>query len=185
MEIISKIDMDSAYFFASFPKDGAVCAVMRIISRAGDYGLVWLLLGVILCLPGKRRFSGACLFLSMLLCFVVCNLTLKPLVNRPRPFDMYPWITPLLIPEDGFSFPSGHAASSFAAACAMFMTLPRRWGFPALALAAAIAASRLFMRVHFLTDVVCGAIIGFMCAALSVFLLRALLRSCRHFPRRL
>lgn len=101
------------------------------------------------------------------------NLTLKNIFQRPRPFD-----TPgalldgdsLLIPRPGeYSFPSGHTTSSFAAAVGIFL-FNKKWGIPALIMAALIAYSRLYVYVHFPTDILGGILLGTACALLAYFL---------------
>lgn len=80
---------------------------------------------------------------------------LKNLIQRPRPFTLLPGVSLLIPPPGSSSFPSGHTGSSFACAAAIFL-LNRKWGVPALALAALIAFSRLYLSVHYPTDLLCG-----------------------------
>lgn len=91
---------------------------------------------------------------------LLCNVTLKPLVARLRPFEIADTMRQLLIdPPSDFSFPSGHTTSSFAAATAL-AAARARGGLAAMILAAVIAFSRLYLYVHYPTDVIAGALIG-------------------------
>ena len=94
--------------------------------------------------------------------YAVGNVWLKELVMRPRPFVTHTDLTPLLDPGDRWSFPSGHALSSFAAATALFF-FHKKTGLLAYLLAACIAFSRLYASVHYPTDVLAGAVLGILC----------------------
>ena len=98
------------------------------------------------------------------------NLTIKPLVGRLRPFYIVHDIK-LLIPEPyGYSFPSGHALSSFAASTVIFLN-NKKLGLIALILAIMIAFSRLYLYVHYLSDVLVGALLGVMVGIFSKYIL--------------
>lgn len=104
--------------------------------------------------------AGGMGLLSLLFSLLVNNLFLKNLVERSRPFDVIQALTPLIPRPHDFSFPSGHTASSFAAAGVFFRRLPRRLGVPALILAAFIGVSRLYVGVHYPSDVLFGMLSG-------------------------
>lgn len=137
--------------------------LMRLFSLMGDGGLIWLLIcGLLLIRKDSRRYAVAAV-IALLLSVLVCNLTLKPLAARPRPFlwreDVF---LPFAAPTD-YSFPSGHASASFAAATALSGW--RRWSkILFLSLAVLIAFSRLYFYVHYPGDVLAGGLLG---AALS------------------
>lgn len=149
-------------------------AVMPAITHLGDAGAVWILLAaVLLCFP-KHRKTGLSMALALLIGLVVCNLTLKPLVARMRPFDYqllhFGKEIPLLIsaPTD-YSFPSGHTNASFAAATALLLR-NRKLGVPAMVLAALIAFSRLYLYVHYPTDVLASVVLGASVALAATYL---------------
>ncbi len=148
-------------------------AVMPTITHLGDAGLVWIALAlVLLCIP-KWRKCGITMALALLMGLVVCNLYLKPTIGRMRPFDyqlMYGRVIPLLIeaPTD-FSFPSGHTIASFEAATALLLH-SKKAGIAALGLAALIAFSRLYLYVHYPTDVIASIVLGTAIAFLANFL---------------
>ena len=136
-------------------------AVMPAISALGNAGAVWLLLGAAyVCVPERRRL-GAALFAALALELFLCNVLLKPLVGRARPFQSDGSVALLVSSPGDFSFPSGHTGASFAAAAVMFFGRSSLWGW-ALALAALIAFSRLYLYVHYPSDVLAGALLGIL-----------------------
>ncbi len=145
-------------------------AVMPAITHLADAGALWILLAAVLLCSPKHRRTGLTMALALLLGLLACNVLLKPLVQRMRPFDYqllhFGRDIPLLIaPPADFSFPSGHTNASFAAATALLLR-NRKWGIPALILAALIGFSRLYLYVHYPTDVLTGAVLG-SCMALA------------------
>lgn len=133
-------------------------AVVPLFTRLGDYGILWILLALGLLAFPKTRRAGLAVSCALLLEVLCCNLLLKPLVARPRPYTYRD--LQLLIPAlEDYSFPSGHTAASFAAASALFFRRSRLW-IPAFALAVLLGFTRLYLYVHFPTDVLCGALLG-------------------------
>ena len=98
--------------------------------------------------------------LSLIGTLLINNMLIKNLVARTRPYEVIEGLTYLIPKPREYSFPSGHAASSFAAAWVMFRQLPKRYGVPALLLAILIALSRLYVGVHYPSDVLFGMISG-------------------------
>ena len=122
------------------------------ITHLGDKGIIWILIGLILCFLPKYRRSGITMLLSLLLMLVIGNLTIKPIVARIRPYEYIDGIKLLIEKPSDFSFPSGHTFSSFTAAYSVFL-YHKREGVAFLALAFLIAFSRLYLCVHFPSDV--------------------------------
>lgn len=139
-------------------------AVMPIITKFGDGGIFWILVAlVLLCIPKYRR-GGLGVGIALLLGVLVCNVTLKPLIARPRPYDYQlehfgRTITLLITAPRDFSFPSGHTLASFESATALLL-YDRRFGIPAMVLAVLVAFSRLYLYVHYPTDVLCAMVLG-------------------------
>ena len=106
---------------------------------------------------------GLQLLLSMLGTFIIGNLIIKNLVARPRPCDIDAAVTLLLDRPHGHSFPSGHTINSMVAAVALFLN-NKKIGIPAVILATLIGFSRLYLFVHFPTDVLAGIIIAILVA---------------------
>lgn len=135
-------------------------AVVPIITRLGDAGIIWMVLSVVLLLIPKTRKSGAVMAVALCIDVILCNGILKNLFQRIRPCEINPSIQLLIARPDDFSFPSGHTAASFAAAAALFFAGERKLGMPALVLAACIAFSRLYLYVHYPTDILGGIAVG-------------------------
>lgn len=147
---------------------------MKAVTHLGDHGQLWILLTVVLLCCKKTRKAGAACAISLLLSLLVNNMILKPLVDRTRPYEVVQGLTLLIGKQKDASFPSGHTASSFAAAVVMFVMLPKRYGIPALLLAFLIGLSRLYVGVHYPTDVLCGLLSGTVLALLSVWIVKRL-----------
>lgn len=138
--------------------------VMPIITLFGDDGIFWIAVAVILMFTKKYRKTGWGMGIAMLIGLLVCNVTLKPLVGRIRPYD-YQWqefgkeIVLLTARMHDYSFPSGHTIASFEA-CTVLMLHDKKLGIPATILAILIAFSRLYLYVHYPTDVIFSVFAG-------------------------
>ena len=140
---------------------------MRLITRLGDLGLIWLLWAA--ALFQDHRLACMQLFLAIASCCVVCNLIMKPLFARERPFEDEDVELLIAEPTD-HSFPSGHTMASFTAA-ATLMGLFGGWvGIFALVLAVLIGWSRLYLYVHHPSDVLAGALFGWILGSLCLHL---------------
>lgn len=146
--------------------------IFKNITHLGDGGYFWIALGIILCIWKKTRICGICMLASMAVGGLVTNVTLKPLVARQRPCWINETVDLLIAMPKGYSFPSGHSQCSFVAATAIFWN-HKKWGTAALVLAAFIAFSRLYLYVHFPTDVLAGTVIGLVVGTLVSRLIRS------------
>lgn len=147
--------------------------VMVFISYTGNAGIIWIILSVIFVLTKKYRKCGFAMMISLLLCLIVGNLTLKPLIARPRPFFFDETISLLIKAPADFSFPSGHTFSSFSVAFTLFFlkdktSFEKRMTVITLIYASLMAFSRLYLRVHFPSDVLCGFLLGILNGYISV-----------------
>ena len=150
-------------------RGGVLDPVMTMLSLMGNGGAVWITLAVLLLFFRKTRRAGVAMLLALAAGYVIGNLCIKELVMRPRPFVTHSDLTALLDPGDPWSFPSGHALSSFAAATALWC-FHKKTGVLALVLAALIAFSRLYASVHYPTDVLAGMLICIALAHAAAFL---------------
>lgn len=151
--------------------------IMKFFTMIGDKGIIWLAIAVILLCFKRTRKCGVFLIIVVAISWVVSNIILKNVYYRARPFTenqvMQDFLNSInLTLPDGSSFPSGHAAASFASA--IFLTLNYKknacWAYP---LAVIIAFSRIFMCVHYPTDVLAGAIIGTIIGLVIYALMKA------------
>ena len=154
---------------------------MIAISWLGNNGLVWCVMAVVLLLRPKTRYHGLLCAMALLLSLLLCNVLLKNLLARPRPYEVLTWLQPLILPPQDFSFPSGHASSSFAAAASL-IGLEKKWTVPAFMLASLISLSRLYVGVHYPSDVLGGLLLGLSCAYLARLLGRRFFRLLQRKP---
>ena len=147
-------------FIQEVIRNPALTSFFVVVTKLGDGGMIWILTTVILLLSKKTRKIGCIMTFSLLGSLVINNLFLKNVVGRARPYEMIQDLLPLIKKPKDYAFPSGHTASSFAAAGVLYRKLPKRFGIPALILAVLIALSRLYLGVHYPSDVLCGMISG-------------------------
>ncbi len=168
MDVLFQLE-SAILLFLQNVRSGPLSAVLVPLTTLVNHGELWLTLSaVLLCFPRTRK-AGALALLSMLLCWGSSELILKNLVQRPRPFTLIEGLTPLVAPPHSFSFPSGHTCSSLAAAGTHWRVLKDkrlRWGI--LITALLVGFSRLYVGVHFPTDVVTAGLLGWFGSALVV-----------------
>lgn len=134
--------------------------IMVFITRLGDAGIIWIVLSIVLLLIPKTRKSGAVMVAALVVDVLLCNIVLKNLVARTRPYDVNTGVHLLVAKLHDYSFPSGHTAASFASVTALYLAGEKKlWKF-ALVLACLIAISRIYLYVHYPTDVLGGILFG-------------------------
>lgn len=137
------------------------------ITTSATSGLIWFALGFLMTCSQRWRRCGVSVVVAVAVTYIVVDVVLKPLVCRDRPFDVADFEL-LVSAPDTWSFPSGHTASAFAGAAAILIH-SRRWGAVAMVYAALVGVSRLYLCVHWPTDVVAGALIGVAVAFAAVW----------------
>ena len=141
------------------------------ITTLGNEGIVWIIIGVLMLFFKKYRRAGISVLLGLIFGLVFGNWTIKNIVERARPCAINTSIE-LIIPYPGeFSFPSGHTLSSFIAATCVFLR-NKRFGVFAYILASLIAFSRLYLYVHFPTDIIGGILLGIALAHLATWIMK-------------
>ncbi|MBQ1977931.1 MAG: phosphatase PAP2 family protein [Ruminococcus sp.] len=145
--------------------------IMAIVTTLGTGGLVWFLLCIPLLFTKNNQDAALSIMLGILIAWLLGEVTIKRIVGRVRPSEQIPEDEQIIKRPKYYSFPSGHSASSFSVVavslvrCAPYITIP------VIILATLIAFSRLYLRVHYLTDVLAGMFFGLMCgfAAVGLF----------------
>lgn len=162
IEKLLSLDGAILLFIQEHVRNPVLNPIVIWITKLGDNGLIWILLSIILLSFKRTRKIGIISVCGLVGSFWINNQFLKNLFERVRPYDAINGLVPLIDRPGGFSFPSGHTASSFAAAYVMFQRLPKKWGMPILILALLIGLSRLYVGVHYPTDVLFGMISGIL-----------------------
>lgn len=146
-------------------------AFMPVFTQFNDNGEIWIAMALILFLMNKHRQAGLSVGAGLLVNLAVCNWTLKPLIGRVRPFLVNTAVELLVEPPSSASFPSGHTASSFAVVGALWAVKHPLWK-PAAVVAMLMAFSRLYLYVHWPTDVLGGIVVGWLCGWLGAKIVR-------------
>ena len=159
-------------------------AIMTTVTTLGDEGIIFIVLGLVLLCTKKYRKAGVSILVALVVMLLLNNIVLKELIARPRPFNLDPetydwWYEVYKYPyfkihqPSSFSFPSGHRSSAFAAAIAL-LCHDRKLGIPTTIFAAIMGFSRIYVEVHYCTDVLGGAIVGIIYAVIGVLIAKAL-----------
>lgn len=175
LEIIAGWDGQILLWIQESLRAGAADRWMVLWTALGNGGVIWICAaGLMLLFPRTRR-AGVLAFTGLLINLLIVNVLLKPLVARARPWLVVEGLKPLLFSDDHHSFPSGHTSAAFAFAAAVSAGMKLRW-VKVLVFAAAVlmGISRLYVGVHFPTDVLAGAVIGSLCGLLASVLVRKL-----------
>jgi undecaprenyl-diphosphatase len=169
--LAESFDLPILEWIAANLKCGFLDFLMPLITLLGDAGIFWMVCAALLAIYPKTRKIGFGMGFAMALGLLICNIILKPLVGRMRPYDFQIEVLEkqwedfllagkLLIGEQSdFSFPSGHTIASFEA-CTVLMLGDKKLGIPATVLAILIAFSRMYLYVHYPTDVIASVILG-------------------------
>lgn len=142
------------------------------VTSLADKGWFWILVALALLIFKKTRTTGVTVLLALVFNHILTNEILKDVIGRPRPYTVSTEIVTLIKQLSSYSFPSGHTSTSFAAAFVLFRMLPKKFGVPALVLAGMIGFSRLYVGVHYPTDVLGGIIVGFMCSVWAHYIVQ-------------
>ena len=155
-------------------RNDVLTPIMKFITHLGDKGILWILIAVLLCCFKKTRPIGLMAGIALVMSVVINNAIITNLVARPRPYlpeTVGGQGLKLLIEEqDDWSFPSGHSGASFAAAVVFLCKGPKKLGIPSIIMAFLIAFSRLYVGVHYPTDVLAGIITGTCCAIIAIMI---------------
>lgn len=162
-----RLDGSILLFIQELLRNPVLTPIMKVITTLGNNGLIWILLTLLFLAVPKTRRVGYMLTAALLGTLIVNNIILKNLVARTRPYEVVEGLTYLVKKPTDFSFPSGHAGCAFAAAGIMFRSLPKKYGVPSLVLAILISFSRLYVGVHYPSDVLFGVLSGILISYLA------------------
>jgi len=166
LQALLQLDGDLLLWIQNDCRTPLLTSFFTFLTHLGDSGGIWLVLSCVLLISKRTRAVGIMSLTALASSFLINNLILKNLVARIRPYEVLQGLTLLIERQSDFSFPSGHTASSFAAAVIIYRELPHRYGIAALILAAGIGFSRLYLGVHYPSDVISGALSGILIAVL-------------------
>lgn len=166
---------------------GFFTLLLEIITFFANDGLGMIFLGLVLCCFAKSRRVGMTVLFSVACGALITNVALKNIVVRPRPYaditrDIHQWW--VYITEHSFfkftvsdhSFPSGHTTATVAAMSAVFLTTDKKKSWPVFIFAALMGFSRMYLMVHYPTDVLAGLLAGALGAVGGYFLVKLLYR---------
>lgn len=167
MNNIEWFDWDSQFllFLQEHVRNSALDPIMKTVTMLGNTGWFWLVLIAVLLIFRKTRKIGLASLTAIVVNFVINNLLIKNLVSRMRPYEAVLGLERIIEKQSEYSFPSGHTSTAFAVSCMILFMLPKekKWiGIIFLVLAAVISFSRLYVGVHYPTDVIAGALGGFL-----------------------
>lgn len=171
LQFITELDGRILLFIQEYLRFEWLNPIVLFLTRLGDAGVIWILLAAVFLIQKKYQKTGISMAIALLLGLLATNVLLKNWVCRPRPYVTIPGLDALVTAGD-WSFPSGHSTSSMAAAVVIFCRTPRKIGIPAMILGVLICLSRLYVGVHYPSDVICGALIGVLAAACALQMTR-------------
>lgn len=161
INFITNIDFSILDFIQNHLRNGVLDWLMPKISMLGNAGVIWIVISIVLLSIKKYRKCGITLVIGLLLGLLIGNIILKPLVARLRPCWINSDIALLIASPKDFSFPSGHTLSSFIAAI-ILLKEDKKFGYVAMILAILIAFSRMYLYVHFPSDILAGVVLAIL-----------------------
>ena len=165
--MISSFDINILNFIRDNLSNPILDNIMILFTTLGDRGIIWITIGIILLVQKKYRKIGFILLIALLINFVIGEVLLKNIIHRPRVFITNPNINILINPPESYSFPSGHTASSFAAATVLGYYF-KKYRYVFYVIASLIAFSRIYLYVHYPSDVLAGVLLGIVCALFTI-----------------
>ncbi len=151
---------------------GALDGFWVFVTHLGDGGYLWIAIGVLLLFFKKTRPVGFSVLIALLINLFITNIGLKNIIARPRPFNVNPDLVTLIKHPSSFSFPSGHTSGSLTAAMVLYHLMPKKIGVPAVVLATMIAFSRMYIGVHYPTDVLGGVVVAVIASTLGIMIVQ-------------
>ena len=172
------MDFQILYAIQGWHNDVLNQIVLFCTTLSGSYGQLWPAIGVVLCFFKKTRKCGFSILLAYVLGLIIGQVALKNLIARPRPCQIDPSVPLLVDRPTSFSCPSTHTLFAFSSAMAIFQ-FDKKAGLAAFVFAAFLGFTRLYLFVHFPSDVLFGAVLGIACGVIAVKSIDALSKKWR------
>lgn len=172
MDIIQQLDGNILLWIQNYIRKEFLNPIILFITSLGDAGWFWILLLIGMLLSVKYRKIGMTGLAALLIGFLITNLCLKNMVARIRPYEIIEGLELIGKRAHDFSFPSGHSTCSMAASVVLFAKLPKKFGIPALTLGVFICFTRLYIGIHYPTDVLIGMLIGIIAALTAMKIIK-------------
>lgn len=168
IEFILSVDKTIIQLVHKYIQNPFLDKIIPFITSLGNMGLIWILICIAFLISKNYKKAGVLAIYSLIISTLLGELFLKNLIARPRPFMEISNINLLIARPSSYSFPSGHTGSSFAAAFAFIKMIDnRKIVMPLVFLACIVAFSRLYLMVHYPTDIIAGIILGLISAKLA------------------
>lgn len=167
MSIIQELDFMVLNYIREHLRNGFLDNIMPMITMLGNMGIFWVAVALVISAKAKYRRCSITMLAGMVIGVIIGNLIIKNIIQRDRPCWINEIEDMLIANPQDFSFPSGHTMSSFIAAAILFH-YDKRLGIPSFGIAVLIAFSRLYLYVHFPSDIVGGALLGIVIAGMTV-----------------
>lgn len=165
-QFLLNIDNNILFFIQEHLRTNWLTPIMIWITNLGNSGFIALVACISLTAIKKTRKIGYMSTFSLLINFIITNLILKNVVARIRPYEVLQGLDLLVKNAHDYSFPSGHTSSVFAVSGIIFLTCPKKVGIPALLFGVLMGYSRLYVGIHYPSDVLAGAVVGLVCSYL-------------------
>lgn len=155
-----------------------------LVSAFGNYAFIWVVIGILLIVFAHRNDVGITVIFTVILAGIIVGFILQPMFAHVRPYDAGIGVSAVMgVSRTGYSFPSFHAATSFAAATVIAMIAGRRWGSWAFVGAVLISLSRVYLGVEWPIDIVVGAVVGVLVGVVSAWVYNQFLHDLiRDYP---
>ena len=172
-EFIQQFDERALVWIAQNIRCALLDPLMKCYTQLGNTGMLFIVLAVVMLFFRQTRKAGVSALCAMLIGLVVVNFTIKPLVARARPWLVIENFVNLVPEHDPNSFPSGHTNAAFAFAIAVCAAGSKRWlKIAAVCAAVVMGLSRLYVGVHFPSDVLVGAAVGSLCGLAGAWVVK-------------
>jgi len=166
---LMELDTNILFYVQEHLRIEALNNFVIMFTTLGNAGLIWILIIAAMVLNKPTRHEGKYCIISLILCFILVNIFLKNAVARVRPYDMNEHIHCIIDPQSDYSFPSGHTAIAFAASVPVYFLVDKIIGIVMVVFSVLMGLSRIYVCVHYPSDVIGGALAGILCGMVTSF----------------